>query len=398
MPAPTPTPTLAVPNQFKSDIAAIEAGSPGGTVDGLVSQGEIQGAIDKGFFIGKEKDFWQNVANNANTLAGSNGYISADDLAQAGLTAPPSPTQQNASVPTPLGIIKGGDHDGYLSYRPAGADPTDDSQIQYARPLGQDITGPNGEPMFEFPEGKQGYETKDPQDPTHSRTIIQLTDPASAAMNQTTGNQALTDSVMTTLNQSATREGDIATIVNNHLSQLKAIVTSNSDQIIGRQDWENFASPQDNPQLDAVVQDPLERARIRAVAQTVVGRIHNADKMSLKDALGAFGDDKNQLIDGAQGATTYDKLESIADGSAPLTSVSADQREYIRQAAARIIYVPLTTEERALSAGGSHHIDDNKYGKAQGGATIFTYLDNAFSSRDNNGNFNTDNVDDIKVD
>ena len=217
-------------------------------------------------------------------------------------------------------------------------------------------------------------------------------------MNQTTGNQALTDSVMTTLNQSATREGDIATIVNNHLSQLKAIVTSNSDQIIGRQDWENFASPQDNPQLDAVVQDPLERARIRAVAQTVVGRIHNADKMSLKDALGAFGDDKNQLIDGAQGATTYDKLESIADGSAPLTSVSADQREYIRQAAARIIYVPLTTEERALSAGGSHHIDDNKYGKAQGGATIFTYLDNAFSSRDNNGNFNTDNVDDIKVD
>lgn len=319
----------------------------------------------------------------------------ATDSSTSSTNANSNSSANASSVPVPLGIINGGDKDGYMAYRPAGADPNDESKIQYAPPLGAGITGPNGEACFQFPDGKQGYITKDPQDPTHSKTIIQFTDAAAAANNTTASNGDMKDSAIQDLNNSHSKDADISKILNNHYDNFAADVSSNQDSIIGRQDWENFAKNDDDPKMNTLVQDPLERAKMRAVAQTVTDRIHNADQMSLSDAMNTFRIPGNQdLLKGAQGNNQYEKLESIATGKDSLSRVSDPaEREKIRTAAAKIIYVPMTDDEKKVSAGDigplihNNHLENNKYGKAQGGPTIFTFLDNAFGSTDNDGSF-----------
>jgi hypothetical protein len=304
------------------------------------------------------------------------------------------------SVPTPLGIMKGGDKDGYLAYRPAGAKSNDDSNVKYARPLGEEIKGPKGEACFEFDGGKQGYETKDPQDPTHAKTIIQYTDGNAAGDAQTARNQDMKDSASKKLNASKNKDGDVSKIMNDHHSHFSAAISPDQKGIIGRQDWENFANAKDDPKMDTLVQDPVERGRMRAAAQTVTDRIQKADKMSLSDAMNTFRIGSNKdLISGAKGKNTYEKLDSIATGKETLGSVPQDQREHVREAASKIIYSPMSPDEKKVSGGGGdeNHLSDNKYGKAQGGPTIFTFLDNAFKSNDNDGSFDLKNFKNVKL-
>jgi hypothetical protein len=310
-----------------------------------------------------------------------------------------NPSGVRSEVPQPLGVVKfskedienGADtkYDGCLAYTPAGADPDDDKTTKYAAPAPKEMQGPHKEPVFKFPEGKYGYVTKDKRHP--GRDVIWMSnDPIYNKEQNEEINNENGDRAYDKQKHSKTEKSDVSTIMNNHYDNFAA-ASGNKNGIISRDNWEQWANGKGDFKD---VQDEAEVAEMRGVAKKVDQRIKAADRMPMRKAVDIFC--ANGMEDNFKGldyGNDYEKFEAIATGRATGKWIT----EETRTAAAKIIYHTLSEGEKGKSASdGDDRQNKNKYGQAQGGLTLFTWLDNGHS-HNNDGKINYGTFSKIKT-
>ncbi len=327
-------------------------------------------------------------------LSGQSGYTGAASLmprsSTGGNSAPgTSPTSQgsktDSKTKTPTG--NGGypltfTTDGRLAYIQPGDDLNNPKNVIYADPLPAQ-SGPNGESVYltPQPDSKMIYIGKDDQ----KRDVIKYIDPAE---------QAKADLVYS---QQAMKDGipgfdprkDMQFVIDHQKTTLHEAVKKESNESLTEQDWQEIASGKHDDILTVKIPDEQERLKVKITAMSMVDQIEKA-KSDIKSPINALkilaskdGDRLFKMANPNEKRKTREMFEKIASGWTPegLNAKDAATFEKVREAVRYSLCVNITDPK--------YFNEMKKHGT--GGGTLFQYLDNSNSSKDNNGNFGFQN-------